>query len=224
MINQALSTRKTTSAKSKPQAKKHREEDDTSEDVSGDDEKHTGATDEENETSCKTALLWWTKKERFLEFHDRATSAFLADTLSDETFEEEWRRRLKLKPTAKEYLAALVEDMLRRLRLALRIVRLGAPSSMAAYAQRKNLRDTIEAAARLELTIAGAAASQFEKYNATLRKARARNRSKKNEFFSLDAIVAEVKTAIKPSTPRGGRPRGGPKSTFTPRSQSPKAV
>lgn len=199
-----------------------RESDDENDSPS--DDEHSGATDEENESSCRTALQWWEKKEMFLEFSDRATSAFLADKLSLEVFDEAWRRRLKLKSTSKEYLNALVEDMLRRLRLSLRVVRLGAPSAVAAYAQRKSLRDALESAARLELTISGASSKDFEKFNSTLRKARAKNRSKKNEFFGLDAVVAEVRTSMKSPKTRndGGRKWGGPKTPTTPRPQSPK--
>ena len=198
---------------------------DLTEETDSSDEEHIGATDEESEVSCRTALAWWEKKENFLDFADRATSAFLADKLSNETFEEAWRRRLKLRPNSKEYLSPLIEDTLRRLRLTLRVVRLGAPNAVAAYAHRKCLRDALEAAGRLELTIAGASAKDFEKYNASLRKARARNRSRKNEFVGLDSVVAEVKAAVKPSTARsntGGRRGGGQKTTTTPRPQSPK--
>lgn len=208
----------------KPTQKPHTPRGSVTDASSSSDDEHIGATDEEDEQSCKSALSWWDKKERFLDFGDRATSAFLADCLTNDAFEEAWRRRLKLKTTSKEYLTPLVEDMMRRLRLGLRVVRLGAPSSVAAYAQRKALRDSIEAAARLELTVAGATAKDFEKFNASLRKARAKNRSRRNDFMSLDAVVADVRTGMKPSTPRGGGGRkwGGQKPMSTPRPQSPK--
>lgn len=89
---------------------------------SSDEDSHVGATDEESEHSCRNAPSWWEQKEKYLDFNDRATSAFLADKLSPENFEEAWRRRLKLKPSSKDFLNPLVEDMLRRLRFTLRVV------------------------------------------------------------------------------------------------------
>lgn len=182
------------------------------------------ATDDEDEPACESAFRFWKNRDKGLDISERSTSQYLAGEISLEAFTADWRRRLLLPQNSHESIPILVEEMIRRLRTAHQIVTAGAKTAKTRYLHCKNLRDAIEAASRLQLTIAKANLSVLEKFSVQLRKNRNANRARKTMYLSIDALVTELKLTINPPNKGGGRKRGARKTSstpHTPRSNTP---
>jgi hypothetical protein len=176
------------------------------------------ATDPNNEESCKKSLAFWTTTDRRLESTEQATSHMLSTELSRTTFEAEWRRRLRPRPSGPEYHYQLVEDMLVRLLSAFDCAAIHfADSPIAEYNVRKALRLALEAATRLRLTLQGVDSKAFPAFTEALRKARMKNRSKKAAIEGLDCTFtliaakhAQTHTQKKEWGARGSKQGRGP--------------
>jgi hypothetical protein len=175
------------------------------------DPNDVAATDQEDEAACLRAISRWQKRDRALEYEQRATSAFLCLEGGKAHFEAEWRRRLQLSALNRPHMTVTVNEHISRLLCAYdSLVAAAGSSPKAVYLAHKTMRLTIEAATKCRLTLAAAPAAAYTMLDAEVLDARNKNR-RGLPYRSLDAIVAKVIAKHPPAKNgdrRGSRNRG----------------
>ena len=186
------------------------------------------ATDDNTEESCNKANKRWTKLERQLQTNERATGTYASAACEPTYFEAEYRRRMRIPPSAPAHYVDVVEAHLQVLVGAHRLVKLlheQKASAKVCYAAHKQLRLAQIQAGRIQLQLANANSEAYQQYDSELNSIHRKNRRGKTAFVGIDTILSKIVSVKKYTknqrgggaggrgSSRGGRNRGraGPK-------------